>query len=179
MTPKTDIEKIDALIRVLRGKNVMLDSDLAKLYGVETKQLNKAVRRNLKRFPDDFMFQLSYGEYKSLRFQFGTLKRGAHSKYLPSAFTEQGVAMLSTVLNSDRAIIMNISIMRAFVQLRHITVSNRELALEIDKIKTRLDKHDKNTEMIFESLDRLLNFPAPPVKKIGFSEIPRSTKNRH
>ncbi len=171
MKPKTDIEKIDALIRVLRGKNVMLDSDLAKLYHVETKQLKRAVQRNLKRFPDDFMFCLTPEEYKSLRCQFGTLKRGSHSKYLPLAFTEQGVAMLSTVLNSDRAIMMNVAIMRAFVQLRHFAMSNRELALEIDKIKTRLDKHDKNTEIIFESLDRLLNFPAPPVKKIGFSEI--------
>ena len=172
MTLKTDIEKIDSLIRVLRGKNVMLDSDLAKLYHVETKQLKRAVQRNLKRFPNDFMFQLDRQEFINLRCQIGTSSYGG-ARYLPLAFTEQGVAMLSTVLNSDRAIIMNISIMRAFVQMRHITVSSRELALEIDKIKTRLDKHDKNTEIIYESLDRLLNFPAPPVKKIGFSEIPK------
>jgi hypothetical protein len=171
MTPKTDIEKIDALIRVLRGKNVMLDSDLAKLYGVNTGNLNKAVQRNLKRFPADFMFQLDRQELRNLIFQIGTSSYGGKRK-LPLAFTEQGVAMLSSVLKSDRAVIMNISIMRAFVQMRHITVSSRELALEIDKIKTRLDKHDKNTEIIFESLDRLLNFPSPPVKKIGFSEIP-------
>ena len=171
MTTKTDIEKIDALIHVLRGKNVMLDSDLAKLYGVTTGNLNKAVQRNLKRFPDDFMFKLDRQELRNLIFQIGTSSYGGKRK-LPLVFTEQGVAMLSSVLKSDRAIIMNISIMRAFVQLRHLTISNRELALEIDKIKTRLDKHDKNTEIIFESLDRLLNFPAPPAKKIGFSEIP-------
>ena len=168
---KTDISKIDALIHVLRGKNVMLDSDLARLYAVSTGNFNKAVRRNLKRFPADFMFRLEPDEYESLRFQFGTLKRGAHSKYLPLAFTEQGVAMLSGILNSDRAIEMNIAIMRAFVQLRHLTMTNREIALEIEKLKTRLDKHDKSTDIIFDSLDRLLNFPAP-VKKIGFSEIP-------
>jgi len=173
---RKSIEKIDALIHVLRGKNVMLDSDLARLYGVTTSNLNKAVRRNLKRFPEDFMFRLVPNEYESLRFQFGTLKRGAHSKYLPLVFTEQGVSMLSGILNSDRAIVMNIAIMRAFVQLRHLTITNRELSLEIDKLKSRLDKHDKNTDIIFESLDRLLNFPAPPVKKIGFSEIPRNAK---
>ncbi len=170
-TSATDIEKIDALIHVLRGKNVMLDSDLAKLYAVTTGNLNKAVRRNLKRFPADFMFQLDRQELRNLIFQFGTSSYGGKRK-LPLAFTEQGVAMLSSVLHSERAIIMNVSIMRAFVQLRHLTMTNREIALEIEKIKTRLDKHDKNTDIIFESLDRLLNFPAPPTKKIGFSQIP-------
>ena len=170
MKQKTDIEKIDALIHVLRGKNVMLDSDLARLYGVTTGNLNKAVRRNIKRFPDDFMFQLNRQELTNLIFQTGTSSHGGKRK-LPLAFTEQGVAMLSSVLHSERAITMNVSIMRAFVQLRHITVSNRELVLEIDKIKSRLDKHDSNTDIIFESLDRLLNFPAPPRRKIGFGEI--------
>jgi hypothetical protein len=102
MTPKTDIEKIDALIHVLRGKNVMLDSDLARLYGVTTGNLNKAVRRNLKRFPADFMFQFDRQELRNLIFQIGTSNYGGKRK-LPLAFTEQGVAMLSTVLNSDRA----------------------------------------------------------------------------
>ncbi|MFZ2654852.1 MAG: ORF6N domain-containing protein [Victivallales bacterium] len=166
---KTVIEKIDLLIHVMRGKNIMLDYDLARLYGVETKQLKRAVQRNSKRFPDDFMFQLDRQELASLRCQFGTSSHGG-VRYLPLAFTEQGVAMLSGILNSARAIEMNISIMRAFVQLRHLTVSSRELALEIDKIKSRLDKHDKDTDIIFESLDRLLNFPAPPRRKIGFSE---------
>ncbi|HCE45974.1 MAG TPA: DNA-binding protein [Lentisphaeria bacterium] len=166
---KAEIEKIDALIHVMRGKNVMLDYDLARLYAVTTGNLNKAVRRNLKRFPDDFMFQLDRQELASLMCQNGISSHGGTRK-LPLAFTEQGVAMLSGILNSDRAIVMNISIMRVFVQLRHLSVSSRELALEIDKIKTRLDKHDKNTDIIFEALNRLLNFPAPPRRKIGFSE---------
>ena len=153
----------------MRGKNIMLDYDLARLYGVETKQLKRAVQRNSKRFPDDFMFHLDSQEFANLRCQIGTFDYG-RIKYLPLAFAEQGVAMLSGILNSARAIEMNISIMRAFVQLRHLTVSSRELALEIDKIKSRLDKHDKDTDIIFESLDRLLNFPAPPRRKIGFSE---------
>lgn len=168
---ETDMKKIDALIHVLRGKNVMLDYDLARLYAVETKQLKRQVQRNIKRFPADFMFQLDMQEFTNLRCQNGTSSYGG-ARYLPLAFTEQGVAMLSGILNSDRAIEMNIAIMRAFVQLRHLTLTNREIALEIEKIKTRLDKHDKNTDIIFDSLDRLLNFPAP-VKKIGFSEIPK------
>lgn len=111
-------ESITSKILLIRNEKVLLDKDLAELYGVETRVLNQAVRRNIIRFPDDFMFQLTAEEYRSLRSQFVTLKRGEHSKYLPYAFTEQGVAMLLSVLNSPRAIQVNTAIMRAFVQLR-------------------------------------------------------------
>ncbi|MFC1822774.1 ORF6N domain-containing protein, partial [Thermodesulfobacteriota bacterium] len=121
------MELIQSKIIVLRGEKVMIDQDLSELYGVETKQLKRAVRRNLDRFPSDFMFELTRDEYNTLRSQSGTLKRGAHSKYLPMAFTEQGVAMLSSVLNTDRAIEVNIVIMRAFVQLRKISSSQKQL----------------------------------------------------
>jgi hypothetical protein len=119
------IESIISKIVFLRDLKVILDCYLAELYGVETKQLKRAVRRNINRFLKDFMFQLSKKEYQSLRSQFGTLKRGAHAKYLPMAFTEQGVAMLSSVLNSERAIEVNISIMRAFVHLRKMIASQK------------------------------------------------------
>ncbi len=117
LTPIPD-ERITDKIFLIRGRKVMIDRDLAQLYGVTTGNFNKAVKRNAKRFPEDFMFQLTKEEDASLRFQFGTLKRGQHTKYLPNAFTEQGVAMLSGVLNSERAIQVNIQIIRIFVRLR-------------------------------------------------------------
>jgi hypothetical protein len=144
------IQSIQNRIYELRGMRVMLDRDLATLYEIETKALNLAVKRNLKRFPADFMFQLTKEEYEGLRFQIETLEtdgplrlqnetlksgRGQHSKYLPYAFTEQGVAMLSGVLNSDKAINMNIAIMRAFVDLRRILVSNADLKAQLAEVK--------------------------------------------
>ena len=130
-------ERIERSILLLRGQKVMLDSDLAELYGVETKTLNRAVKRNLDRFPADFMFRLSADEVEALRFQFGTLKlgRGQHRKYLPYAFTEQGVAMLSSVLRSQRAVQVNIAIMRAFVRLREILATHKDLALRLDELE--------------------------------------------
>ncbi|MDP3582958.1 MAG: ORF6N domain-containing protein [Ignavibacteria bacterium] len=112
------VESISTKIHLVRGEKILLDSDLANLYGVETRTLNQAVTRNISRFPADFMFRLTKDEYASLRSQIVILKRGEHSKYLPSAFTEQGVAMLSSVLKSERAVQVNIAIMRAFVQMR-------------------------------------------------------------
>ena len=120
MDTTVPVERITSKIYLIRGMKVMLDRDLAELYGVETKVLKQAVRRNIKRFPEDFMFELTKSEEKSLRSQIVTLKRGQHAKYLPFAFTEQGVAMLSSVLNSERAIEVNIQIMRAFTQLRQM-----------------------------------------------------------
>lgn len=121
----------------------MLDSDLATLYGVETKVLNQAVKRNLIRFPSDFMFELTKEEHDSLRSQFVTLKnRGGHGKYLPFAFTELGVAMLSSVLKSDRAILVNIEIVRAFTRMRQLLADTTEVRLEIEQIKNRLTKQD-------------------------------------
>jgi uncharacterized protein YjcR len=161
-------EVIVTKIIFLRGEKVLLDRDLAELYGVETKQLKRAVRRNLPRFPPDFMFELTREEYNSLRSQFGTLKRGAHSKYLPFAFTEQGVAMLSSVLNSDRAIEVNIAIMRAFVQLRRMIASNEELARKLEELEHKIKKHDEDIGLIFEAIRELMTPPDTPPKKIGF-----------
>jgi hypothetical protein len=137
----------------------MLDFDLAELYEVETKRLKEAVRRNIKRFPPDFMFELSKKEFDSLRTQFATLEtgRGKYSKYLPFAFTEQGVAMLSSVLNSDRAIEMNIAIMRAFVALRQLAVQSKELAEQIQEIRQRVDNHSEQLNLIYEAIENMLD----------------------
>lgn len=157
-------------IYYIRGQKVMLDTDLATLYEVETKQLKRQVRRNAERFPEDFMFELTPEEYNSLRSQIGTLKRGEHVKYLPMAFCEQGVAMLSSVLNSSRAIKVNIQIIRIFTRIRQMLVDNTELRLEIEKIKTKLDNQGKNMEVVFRYLDELIDRKAErqPRKRIGF-----------
>jgi hypothetical protein len=163
-------ERIEKAILLIRGHKVMLDSDLAELYGVTTKRLNEQVRRNLKRFPLDFMFQLTFDEAAGLRSQIATLKtgRGQHRKYLPYAFTEQGVAMLSTVLNSDRAIEVNIAIMRAFVRLREILSTHKDLARKLDALEK---KYDENFRVVFEAIRQLMTPPADPAgkkRRIGF-----------
>lgn len=134
----------------------MLDRDLAKLYGVETKTLKRAVKRNIGRFPSDFMLELSENEHESLRYQFGTLKRGEHTKYAPMAFTEQGVAMLSSVLKSQKAVEVNIQIIRVFTKMRQMLMDNTELRLEIEKVKQKLENHGKNIELVFDYLDELI-----------------------
>jgi regulator of replication initiation timing len=162
-------------IYYLRGQKVMIDADLAELYQVENKQLKRQVRRNADRFPEDFMFELSPEEQGSLRSQNGTLKQGAHAKYLSMAFTEQGVAMLSSVLNSARAIKVNIQIIRIFTRIRQMLTDNTELRLEIEKIKNKLDNQDKNMEVVFRYLDELLEKkekPNPPRKAIGYKIYP-------
>ena len=159
------VERIEKAILLIRGEKVILDRTLAELYGVETKQLKRAVRRNIKRFPSDFMFELTKEEYDSLRYQFGTLKRGQHSKYMPLAFTEQGVAMLSSVLNSRRAIEVNILIMRAFVRLRWMISSHKELLRKLEDMER---KYDEQFRVIFEAIRQLMTPPEPPRSKIGF-----------
>lgn len=167
-------ETIKEKIYIIRGQKVMLDHDLAELYQVETKHLKRQVRRNPERFPrDDFMFELTRTEYGSLRSQIGTLKRGEHIKYLPMAFTELGIAMLSSVLNSNRAIQVNIQIIRIFTRIRQIILDHTELSLEIEKIKNHLDRQDKNLEVVFLYLDELSKrippVPGPgPRKRIGY-----------
>jgi len=158
-------ETIASHIHFIRGEKVMLDADLASLYGAETKRLKEAVRRNKKRFPPDFMFELTPEEYSSLRTQIATLKRGAHSKYKPFAFTEQGVAMLSGVLNSPRAIEVNIAIMRTFVQIRSWMSEHKELARKIEELEK---KYDDNFAKIFDVLKLLVNPPPSQKRKIGF-----------
>jgi len=157
-------------IYYIRDQKIMLDSDLATLYEVETKQLKRQVRRNAERFPKDFMFELTPEEYHSLRSQYGTLKQGEHAKYLPMAFTEQGVAMLSGVLNSKRAINVNIQIIRIFTRIRQMLIENTDLRLEIELIKTKLDNQDKNMEVVFHYLDELIERKTKPQtrKRIGY-----------
>jgi len=155
----------------IRGCKIMVDSDLAELYEVETKQLKRQVRRNIIRFPEDFMFELTNVEYNALRSQIGTLEKGAHSKYGVMAFTEQGVAMLSTILNSSRAIMVNIQIIRIFTRIRQILADNTEVRLEIEKIKGKLNNQDKNMEIVFKYLDELVEkqeIITPPRTRIGF-----------
>src|SRR5208282_1389510 len=147
------IEIIERKIYLIRGHKVLLDSDLAELYGVEVKQLKRQVRRNINRFPEDFMFQLQKEEYESLRSHFGTLKRGEHAKYLPYAFTEQGVAMLSSVLNSARAIEVNIQIMRAFVKLRELIATHKDLARKLADMEK---KYDSQFRVVFDAIRKLM-----------------------
>jgi hypothetical protein len=144
----------------------MLDSNLAELYGVETKALNRAVRRNPGRFPDDFMFQLTGEEFEGLRFHFGTSNEGRGGRrYTPLAFTEQGVAMLSSVLHSPRAVQVNIAIMRAFVKLREILASHQELAQRLEEMESRYDAQFK---AVFDAIEALMQPPDIPRRRIGF-----------
>lgn len=156
-------------IYFIRNQKVMLDKDLAELYQVETRRLNEQVKRNLKRFPDDFMFQLTTSEFENLKSQIATSSWGGARK-LPLVFTEQGVAMLSGILSSDRAIAVNIQIMRVFTKVRNMLTDNTELRLEIEKIKKKLHNQDKNMEIVFRYLDELIEKkenPAPR-QKIGY-----------
>ncbi len=155
-------ELVITKIYVVRGQKVMLDFDLAELYAIETKMLKRAVKRNLKRFPIDFMFELKPEEYNSLRYQIGTLKRGQHSKYKPFAFTEQGVAMLSSVLNSLTAINVNIQIIRVFTKMRALLLTHKDILLQLEKIEKKLGKHDEQIDLIFAYLRKLLNPSQPP-----------------
>ncbi|WP_426669460.1 ORF6N domain-containing protein [Mucilaginibacter sp. McL0603] len=158
-------------IYYIRGQKIMLASDLAELYNIETRVLNQSVNRNLKRFPPDFMFQLSEDEYSSLTSQFVMSKNGRGGRrVLPFVFTEHGVLMLSSVLNSNRAIEVNIQVMRIFTKIRQMLLDNTELRLEIDKIKSKLNNQDKNMEIVFRYLDELIDRKDEPKerKRIGY-----------
>ncbi len=149
-------EKIVNKIYLIRDKKVMIDRDLAELYGVQTKVLKQQVKRNLARFPEDFMFELSKEEFEILRSQIVTSNRGG-TRYLPMVFTEQGIAMLSSVLNSERAIQVNIQIMRIFTKVREMLTYTLSLRLEIEEIKKKLSSQDQNIELVFRYLDELIN----------------------
>jgi len=148
-------EIITSKIYIIREQKVMLDRDLAELYEVETKQLKRQVRRNAERFPEDFMFELTKQESDNLRSQFGSSSWGG-SRYIPMVFTEQGVAMLSSVLNSSRAIAVNIRIIRVFTKIREMLTDNLNIKLEIEEIKKNLSNQNKNIELVFSYLDELL-----------------------
>jgi hypothetical protein len=162
------IERVVQSIRWFRGQKVLLDSDLAALYGVTTGNLNKAVSRNRDRFPSDFMFQLSAEEAEDLIFQIGRSKGRGGRRHRPYAFTEQGIAMLSSVLNSDRAIRVNIAIMRAFVKLRQMLETNRQLARKFSELERRVGKHDQEIAAILEAIRQLMTPPEKPRREIGF-----------
>jgi len=176
-------EVIEPKIYMIRGHKVMISMHLAELYGVIPKVLMQAVKRNIERFPVDFMFQLTAQEEESLRSQFVTLKnndsisyskRGKHAKYLPYAFTEQGVAMLSSVLRSKQAIQVNIAIMRAFVKLRQILSSNKELAYKLKELEGKIAKHDAEIQAIFEAIRKLMSPEIKESRRItGFQHRPQ------
>ena len=170
------IEMIERKIYLIRGQKVMLDSDLAELYGVSTKVLIQAVKRNIKRFPSDFMFQLKNQEVINLRSQIVTssLEHGGR-RYLPYVFTEQGVAMLSSVLNSERAVEVNILIIRAFVKLREMIASNKELAKRLDELEK---KYDAQFKVVFDTIRQLMAPPETKKRKIGFIVSERRVKYR-
>lgn len=154
-------------IFLLRNQKVMFDFILAELYGVETKVLKRAVRRNKDRFQKDFCFQLTKKEYDNLRSQIGTSSWGG-SRYIPLAFTEQGVAMLSSVLNSKRAVQVNIEIMRAFVKMREFLVTHTELAKKLKELELKIESHDESIAAIFEAIKQLLITPEKPQRRIGY-----------
>lgn len=164
MTDLVPIEQIAAKIYFIRGLKVLLDRDLAELYEVETKRLKEQVKRNLDRFPEDFMFELTQTEFDNMRSQIATSKRGG-TRYVPMAFTEQGVAMLSSVLRSDRAIQVNIQIMRAFVKTRQFVLDNKKFKRELEELRKQTDER---FQIVFETLDQLIAIEEKPKRKIGF-----------
>ncbi len=165
------IGEIAQRIHLIRGQRVVLDTDLAAFYGETTKRFNQQVNRNRERFPEDFMFQLSDEEYASLRLQFATLKtgRGQHRKYLPYVFTEHGAIMAATMLNSPRATALSVYVVRAFVALRGMLTSNRELANKVNTLERKVSVHERNIAELVDSMAELLAVPpSPPKRSIGF-----------
>jgi phage regulator Rha-like protein len=162
------VERIEQRIFLIRGQKVMLDRDLAELYGVKTKVLNQAIKRNMRRFPSDFLFQLTEQEKHELVTNCDHLKELKHSYQLPYAFTEQGVAMLSSVLKSERAIEVNILIIRAFVRLRELLSTHKELISKFKELEQRVDKHDSRIIDIFDAIRKMVEPDVKPTKKIGF-----------
>lgn len=170
--PAVAVARLDALILQVRGLSVMLDSDLAALYGVRTAMVLRAMRRNLERFPADFAFQLTPEEAAALRIQSGSSSEGhGGRRYLPFVFTEEGVAMLSSVLRSERAVAVNIEIMRAFVRMRRMLADHAELAGRLDALEAR---YDGQFRVVFEAIRELMAPPAAPARRIGFA-IPEET----
>ena len=169
-TLPVSVALIERRIYLIRDHKVMIDSDLADLYRVETFNLNKAVKRNLDRFPQDFMFQLTKAEAEALRFQIGMSKQAGRGgrRYLPYVFTEQGVAMLSSVLKSKRAVQVNIAIMRAFVRLREILATHKDLAREMEDLKRKQQAQGAQIEAILDAIERLVEAPEPERRPIGF-----------
>lgn len=161
---KISLSEIEQCIFIVRKQKVMLDSDLAKIYGVETKKLNQAVKRNINRFPQDFMFQLNFNEAEFLRSQFVTSKKPGGSRYLPHFFTEHGALMLANILNSESAAEASIQVVRSFVRLREMIVSHAELSRKLSELEK---KYDSQFKAVFEAIHKLMVVPEVPKKKIG------------
>ncbi|CAN5558564.1 ORF6N domain-containing protein [soil metagenome] len=164
------IERIENKIYLIRNHKVMLDANLAEMFGVNTKQFNQAVKRNILRFPKDFMFRLSAKEYNSLRSQIVTLEngRGAHRKFLPYVFTEHGAVMLASMLKSKIAIDASIQVVRAFVKLREVLSTHKDLAAKFILLENKIDGHDRELQVLFKAIRQLMEIPNPPRKKIGY-----------
>ena len=160
-------ELVTNSIYIIRGQKVLMDFNLAKLYAVETSQLKRQVKRNIDRFPHDFMFELNEDEFDILRSQIGTSSWGG-TRYRPMAFTEQGVAKLSSVLNSETAIRVNIQIIRVFTKMREMIMTNKDILLQLEKAEKKLTKHDNDIILIFQYLKKLLTPPQQPRQRIGF-----------
>ena len=164
-------DSIESRIYIIRGQRVMLDSDLAAVYGVETKVLVRAMKRNIHRFPLDFMFQPSQEEFESLRCQIGTSKNGRGGRrYLPYVFTEHGAVMLASVLNSPRAIEASIFVVRAFIKFRELISSHRELAVKLDQLESKIAIHDSEIRALFEAMRQLMKTPEKAKRQIGFKK---------
>lgn len=174
------VERIQNFIFLIRGEKVMLDSHLAELYCVDTGALNRAVKRNADRFPEDFMFQLTLDEMENLKCQFGisSSKHGGRRRSIPYVFTEQGVAMLSSVLRSERAVQVNVAIMRAFVSLRRLLGTNEALARKFAELERKLEGHDAAIKTLFDAIRELMQPPVKPKREIGFHAIGRDRKQR-
>lgn len=163
------VERIESRILLVRGRKVILDSDLAELYGVTTKRLNEQVKRNRDRFPSDFMLRLNSEEMKALRSQFATSNRERGGRrYLPNAFTEHGAIMAATVLNTSRAVEVSVYVVRAFIRLREILATHKELARKLAQLEERIEEHDEEIVAIFEAIRELMAPPEKPAKRIGF-----------
>jgi len=173
------VRKVDSKILVLRGQRVILDADLAALYGVQVRHLNQQVKRNAKRFPPAFRFQLSEQEFEILRSQ-NVISNSGHggTRYHPYAFTEHGVIMAATVLNSERAIEMSIFVVQAFVRMRRALATNRQVLAKLAEVERRLESHDADIQGLMDAIRELINPPDPPRRRIGFEAPADSPKNR-
>jgi hypothetical protein len=178
MTPTRKVDNVEGAIYLIRGQRVMLDSDLTAIYGVTTKRLNEQLRRNRKRFPQDFAFQLTTEEFRNLRPQFATSKGRGGRRYFPWVFTEHGAIMLASVLNSDIAVQASVRVVRAFVRLREMVAANAQLAAKLEELERRLDSHDEAIVDLFAALKRLLEPEPKPKREIGFHARERSARYR-
>ena len=173
------VDRIDPLIHTIRGQNVVLDSDLAALYGVETKALNRAVKRNRDRFPGDFMFQLTEAEHDSLRYQIGTSNAGRGGRrYLPHVFTEHGVVMAASVLSTPQAVEVSVFVVRAFVKLRQLAMAHKDMAAKLDQLERKVGDHDESIRQLVSAIRQLMSAPTPKPRRMGFHAIRDQAKKK-